>query len=178
MRAFDQVMAGHFKIRPLGRENMRHALIQELLVLTAILAISVLVFVQTSSIMDAGGSQVASGTFPRLAAGTMGVLAIVRMLMFIAKSRTAKSPSDKARTFDGIYDWNWGNMHRIIAATVLMVLYILLFRLVPFAPLTFAFIFLVFLSFGVRPWKRLLISTVLSSGFLTVLFVYIVGIVR
>lgn len=152
---------------------MRHALIQELLVLTAILAISVLVFVQTSSIMDAGGSQVASGTFPRLAAGTMGVLAIVRMLMFVVKSRMAK-----AGTFDGIYDWNWGNMHRIVAATVLMVLYILLFRIVPFAPLTFAFIFLVFLSFGVRPWKRLLISTVLSAGFLTILFVYIVGIVR
>ncbi|WP_306261934.1 tripartite tricarboxylate transporter TctB family protein [Pararhizobium sp. IMCC21322] len=147
---------------------MRHALIQELLVLTAILAIAVLVFVQTGSIMDAGGSQVASGTFPRLAAGTMGVLAIVRMLMFVVKSGT----------FDGIYDWNWNSMHRIVSATVLMVLYILLFRLVPFAPLTFAFIFLVFLSFGVRPLKRLLISTALSAGFLTILFVYIVGIVR
>lgn len=147
---------------------MRNALIQEMLVLTAILAVSVLVFVETSSIMGAGGGQVASGTFPRLAAGTMGVLAIVRMLMFLARTNR----------FDGIYNWDWGSTHRIVTATVLMVLYIVLFRIVPFAPLTFAFIFLVFLSFGVRPLKRLLISTALSAGFLTVLFVYIVGIVR
>ena len=145
---------------------MRQALFQELLVLSAILAVAVLVFVETGS--GAGGGQVSSGTFPRLVAGTMGVFAVARMLLFFAKTTR----------LDGDYDWHLSATHRALAATVLMILYILLFRQIHFALLGFVFLLLVFLAFGVRPFSRVLIGAVLSTGFLYVLFVHIVGIVR
>ena len=126
---------------------MRQALFQELLVLSAILAVAVLVFVETGS--GAGGGQVSSGTF-----------------------------FAKTTRLDGDYDWHLSATHRALAATVLMILYILLFRQIHFALLTFVFLLLVFLAFGVRPFSRVLIGAVLSTGFLYVLFVHIVGIVR
>lgn len=147
---------------------MRQAMFQELLVLTTILAVAVLVFVETGAGTGGGAGQVSSGTFPRLVAGAMGLFAVARMLLFLAKTTP----------LDGDYDWHLSATHRALAATVLMILYILLFRQIHFALLTFVFLLLVFLAFGVRPFARILIVAVLSTGFLYVLFVHIVGIVR
>lgn len=145
---------------------MTKSTLQEAVVLLALLGVAGLVFFETIDTGTYGRGQTAPGTFPRMAAALIAVLALTRLVTMLRGKFRA----------EGNYDWSWSTIRRVVAATVLMVLFYLLFRVVPFAVLVPAFIFLIFLAFDVRPMKRLLIGGAISSATLYVLFVYLIRI--
>lgn len=141
---------------------MRTRTLQELFVLLVIIAVAVLVFWQTEQFSTASGGQISPGTFPRMIAGTMAFLALVKALVLMLQANRGSLP-------DGPM-WNRQTLIKPAGATVLMILYVFLFGKLPFLPLTAAFVVLAFLVFGVRPWNRLLIGATVATVFLYVLF--------
>ena len=136
---------------------------QEALTLAVVGAFAVFIFWETREFAAVQNGQFSPGAFPRLAAGAMAALAVLRMILLVV--RVANEPPPKPA------QWAWESVRRPLGATVLMAAYAAAFGSVPFAPLTVVFIFSAFILFGVRPLSRLIAGTALASTFLYVLFV-------
>jgi len=141
---------------------------QEVVTLMIIVAFAALIFWETREFGGATNGQISPGAFPRLAAGTMGMIAVIRAVLLLTR---VAQPSHS-----GVGQWAWATLKRPFGAAVLMTIYTAAFESVPFAPLTVAFVFSAFLIFGVRPWKRLLIGTAIASSFLYLLFVQLLNV--
>lgn len=141
---------------------------QELVTLLLIGAFAALIFWETREFGGGSNGQISPGGFPRLAAGTMMVIAMLRAVLLFTKVAQPSHP--------GGGRWAWATLKRPFGAAVLMIIYTAAFQAVPFAPLTVVFVFSAFLIFGVRPWKRLLVGTAISSTFLYLLFVQLLNV--
>ncbi|MEX2381965.1 MAG: tripartite tricarboxylate transporter TctB family protein [Opitutales bacterium] len=144
---------------------MRKLVLQELLVTAVLLGAAGVVFFETRDIAVSPG-QVAPGTFPRLAAGALAALALLHSIVVVRR---------------GAYDdvdsnWNWSHIRKPLAAGALMVAYYLLFRSIPFSLLNFGFLFLVLLSFGVKPIWKVVLSAVVATVLFELLFVHLLKI--
>lgn len=147
---------------------MQTQTLQELVVLLVIMAVAALVFWQTGQFSEASSGQISPGTFPRLVAGAMAVCAVVKIVLLLTRTGQACSKTLPA--------WNRETLLKPVGASVLMIVYVFLFGKVPFFPLTAAFVLAIFLVFGVRPWRRLLIGALIATVFMYVLFTRLLSI--
>ena len=141
---------------------------QEMVTLLFVLTVACIVFWETREFGAVSAGQTSPGGFPRLAAGTMGLLAVIRAALLLSGATETSQASENA--------WGWISISRPLGAAVLLAVYVALFGKVHFAILTGAFVLSIFFVFGVRPLLRLLIGAALSSAFLYVLFVYLLKI--
>lgn len=141
---------------------MKAGLQQEFLVLLIILAAASLVFWETRHYGEFTGGQISPGAFPRLAAGMMGVFAVLRGSLLIAGMARLRVEEHLPFSRD--------ILARPVAVAAAMSAYVFLFGTIPFFPLTLLFLVVVFFIFGVRPWPRLLWRAGLVSAVLYVLF--------
>jgi len=141
---------------------MKSAIRHELVTLLFIFAVTILVFWQTGGNGTFSNGQISPGSFPRLAAGAMGLFAVLRALFLMTGA--VSLAAEEAPTF------NWALTKRPIAVVVLMGAYVWLFSVLPFFVLTFIFLLAVFFVFGIRPWVYLVFQALLITTVLYVLF--------
>ncbi len=145
---------------------MQKATIHELTVMLALIVVAAVVFVQTRSLSTATVGEIGPATFPRLAAGALGSMALLRLFLIATRRHTGH----------GDYDWSWSRIRRPLAAAIQIVAYYFLFELVPFAVLTFGLVLLSYLAFGIRPLTTALIGSVVATAAFYVLFVFLLRI--
>ncbi len=141
---------------------------QELATLVIFGLFAAFIFWETREFGGATSAQTSPGAFPRLAAGTIGIMAAIRACLLISRVVQPSHPGEGR--------WPWATIRRPLGAAILMVLYAAAFEAVPFTALTLVFIFAAFVIFGVRHWKRLLIGTAIATAFLHLLFVQLLNV--
>lgn len=132
------------------------------------LAIAALVFWQTRGQGVISGGQISPGGFPRAAAGLMAIFAGSRIVLLTMGAVRIRA--------DEQLDLRPGTLARPALTVAAMSAYVYLFGSVPLFPLTLAFVAVVFLIFGVRPWQTLVFRALLVSGGLFILFRYLLKI--
>lgn len=155
-------LLGMLSIVPVGEHEMKTEVRHEIATLLLIFAATGLVFWETSHDAILSNGQISSGAFPRLAAGAMGVFAMLRALLLLTGAAGLR--------LEERLSISWENSKRPIAVAAAMSVYVLLFGVVPFFLLTLVFLVVVFFIFGIRPWKNLAVQALLISTFLFVLF--------
>ncbi len=147
---------------------MQTQTLQELFVLLVIMAIAAVVFWQTGEFSEASSGQISPGTFPRLAAGAMAVCAVIKAVVLLSRWGQGCGIA--------LTVWNRETLLKPVGASLLMSAYVFLFGKIPFLPLTAGFVLAVFLVFGVRPWRRLLLGALIATTFMYVLFARLLSI--
>lgn len=145
---------------------MSNRLVREKIVLAVPIALAVLTFYLTQDSGSSGAGQTSPGTFPRLVAGVLGLAALARLFMPVSQDQ---SPNNTQT-------WGWASFLRAMGAAALMAIYIYLFPIVPFLPLTIGFTFAIFVIFQIRPIWRAGLSAIAASVLLYILFLYILRI--
>jgi len=125
-----------------------------------LLGLVAVVFVETAGGAPAGAGRLAPSTFPRLAAGVIGALALLRIALIVASR--ARLPRTTI--------WGLRSFAIPAALSVAMIAFFLMFEMVPFAILAAAFLAITYLLMGVRPIGRIIIASLAGSAGLYLLF--------
>ena len=140
---------------------MRREAMHEVGVMLVLIAFALVIFHQTRTLTDAPPGQLAPATFPRLAAGALAAMAVLKLVL------TFTRPS----AIDGDYDWHWRSVYKPLIAIGLMLAYYWSFKAVPFDALNAAFLGVLFVLFGMRPLAWALGGAACATLLLHLLFV-------
>ncbi len=139
---------------------MQGAVYREAAIMVLLACLAALVFVETSE-LTAPAKQISPAFFPRLGAGVILALAVVRLGAIVLAGHRPQQAE---------IDWSWSAVRRPATMMLLMLGYYAGFGTVPFSLLTFVFLVVAFWGFDVRPWRRILASAALGTAFFYLLF--------
>lgn len=142
---------------------MRTATLHETTIMFALIGGAAVVFIETAPLTEAQPGQIAPALFPRLAAGAVAAMAMLRIGALVLGHH---------RVEDADVDWSWSAIGKPLLSAVLIIGYYLAFDHVPFIALTALFLVLTFWVYGVRPWYKNLLNAAVATGFFWILFLH------
>lgn len=140
--------------------------VQEIAIMALLLCLVAVVYIETMGGAPAAPGQLPPSAFPRIAAGVVAALACLRIAVILFARPAAQSTRI----------WPLRTFALPAALSAMMVVYFLLFDLVPFAVLTGAFLLVSFTLMGVRPVGKILLASAVGAAALYLLFAQILSI--